>query len=100
MYKVQLWKVIDLISSCVQVKALNEKNMGACGSKGDHKILKRDKNHNRQKMFRFGISFGRNDLNLQGHLQAGYTSETIKNYGPAAVKPTADNRGIRNIAYN
>ena len=43
---------------------------------------KRDKNHNRQKMFRFGVSFGRNDLNLEGHLQMGYNSKTIKNYGP------------------
>ena len=33
-------------------------------------------------MFRFGVSFGRNDLNLEGHLQMGYNSKTIKNYGP------------------
>ena len=31
-------------------------------------------------MFRFGISFGRNDLNLEGHLQMGYNSKTLKNY--------------------
>ena len=54
--------------------------MGTFHSKGD--TIKRDKNHNRQKMFRFGISFGRNDLNLEGHLQMGYNSKTIKNYGP------------------
>ena len=53
-------------------------NMGTCHSKSD----KRDKNHNRQKMFKFGVSFGRNDLNLEGHLQMGYNSKTIKNYGP------------------
>ena len=41
-----------------------------------------NKNHNRQKMFRFGISFGRNDLNLEGHLQIGYNSKTDKNYKP------------------
>lgn len=41
-----------------------------------------NKNHNRQKMFRIGISFGRNDLNLEGHLQMGYNSKTIKNYKP------------------
>ena len=41
-----------------------------------------NKNHNRQKMFRFGISFGRNDLNLEGHLQIGYNSKTVKNYKP------------------
>ncbi len=44
--------------------------MGACQSKSDK--IKRNKNHNRQKMFRFGVSFGRNDLNLEGHLQMGY----------------------------
>ena len=53
--------------------------MGTCHSKSDK--IKRDKNHNRQKMFKFGISFGRNDLNLEGHLQMGYNSKTIKNYG-------------------
>ena len=39
-----------------------------------------NENHNRQKMFKIGISFGRNDLNLEGHLQMGYNSKTIKNY--------------------
>ena len=53
--------------------------MGVCHSKSDQ--IKRDKNHNRQKMFRFGVSFGRNDLNLEGHIQMGYNSKTIKNYG-------------------
>ena len=33
-------------------------------------------------MFKFGVSFGRNDLSLEGHLQMGYNSKTIKNYGP------------------
>ena len=42
-------------------------------------------------MFRLGISFGRNDLNLEAHLQAGYTSKTVKTYGPAAVESLADN---------
>ena len=37
--------------------------MGTCHSKSDK--IKRDKNYNRQKMFKFGISFGRNDLNLE-----------------------------------
>ena len=55
--------------------------MGTCHSKNDK--IKRDKNHNRQKMFRFGISFGRNDLNLEGHILMGYNSKTIKNYGPS-----------------
>ena len=39
-----------------------------------------NKNHNRHKMFRIGISIGRNDLNVEGHLQMGYNSKTIKNY--------------------
>ena len=39
-----------------------------------------NKNHNRQKMFRFGMSFGRNDLNLEGHLQIGYNSKSVKSY--------------------
>ena len=33
-------------------------------------------------MFRIGISVGRNDLNVKGHLQAGYNSKTIKKYKP------------------
>ena len=33
-------------------------------------------------MFRIGVSFGRNDLNVEGHLQMGYNSKTIKNYTP------------------
>ena len=41
-----------------------------------------NKDHNKQKMFRIGISVGRNDLNVEGHLQAGYSSKTIKNYKP------------------
>ena len=53
-------------------------NMGSSQSKSGK--VKRNKNHNRQKMFRFGISFGRNDLNLEGHIQMGYNSKTIKKY--------------------
>ena len=34
-------------------------------------------------MFRIGISVGRNDLNLEGHVQMGYCSKTVKNYNPA-----------------
>lgn len=57
--------------------------MGGVKSKEESKkdSEKRDKNHNRQKMFKLGISFGRNDLCLEGHLQMGYNSKTIKNYG-------------------
>ena len=51
-------------------------NMGHSASKNP----KINKNHNRQKMFRIGISVGRNDLNVEGHLQVGYNSKTTKNY--------------------
>ena len=46
------------------------------------KTPKIDKDHNKQKMFKIGICVGRNDLNVEGHLQAGYSSKTIKNYKP------------------
>ena len=39
-------------------------------------------------MFRIGISIGRNDLNVEGHLQMGYNSKTIKNYNkPVLTQP-------------
>ena len=41
-----------------------------------------NKNHNKQKMFRFGMVAGRNDLNLEGHVQVGYCSKTVKKYSP------------------
>ena len=31
-------------------------------------------------MLRVGVSFGRNDPQLEGHFQMGYYSKTIKNY--------------------
>ena len=62
-------------------------NMGNSRSRSEN--IKRNKNHNRQKMFRFGVSFGRNDLNLEGHIQMGYNSKTIKNYGPV-VRPICE----------
>ena len=47
-----------------------------------------NKNHNRQKMFRIGLSIGRNDLNVEGHLQMGYNRKTIKNYNkPVETQP-------------
>ena len=68
--------------------------MGSCYSKGISDSVKRNKNHNRQKMFRFGISFGRNDLNVEGHLQMGYNSKTIKNYGPLREHPMVQNDNV------
>ena len=31
-------------------------------------------------MFKFGLSIGRNNLTLKGHVQTGYVSKAIKNY--------------------
>ena len=53
-------------------------NMGHSGSKNP----KINKNQDKQKMFRIGISVGRNDLTLEGHFQLGYHGKTIKNYTP------------------
>ena len=55
-----------------------------------------NKDHKKQKMFRIGISVGRNDLNVEGHLQAGYSSKTIKNYRPIENAPTNDEHCIQN----
>jgi len=41
-----------------------------------------NKDHNKQKMLKIGVSVGRNDLNLEGNVQMGYTSKTLKNYKP------------------
>ena len=58
--------------------------MGHSGRKNP----KINRNHNRQKMFRIGINVGRNDLNVEGHLQMGYNSKTIKNYNkPIETQP-------------
>ena len=49
--------------------------MGHSGSKNP----KINKNHDKQKMLKIGISVGRNDLTLEGHFQLGYHGKTIKN---------------------
>ena len=70
-------------------------NMGHSASKNP----KINKNHNRQKMFRIGISIGRNDLNVEGHLQMGYNRKTIKNYNKPVetqlVRPERNHRMVR-----
>ena len=54
----------------------------------ESKNPKTNKNHNRQKKFRICISVGQNDLNVEGHLQMGYNSKTIKNYNkPVETQP-------------
>ena len=68
-------------------------NMCQSGSKNS----KTNKNHNRQKMFRIGISVGRNDLNVEGHLQMGYNSKTIKNYNkPIETQPVQPQEELPN----
>ena len=42
-------------------------------------LSKPNKDHHRQKMFRFGISFGRNDLNLERVIY-DYNTQTVKRY--------------------
>ena len=37
-------------------------------------------------MFRIRIRVGRNDLNVEGHLQMRYSSKTIKNYKPVETQ--------------
>ena len=64
--------------------------MGHSASKNS----KINKNHNTQKMFRIGVSAGRNDLNLEGHVQVGYCSKTVKNYNP--IEKTQEN-SIQNV---
>ena len=65
--------------------------MGHSGSKNP----KSNKNHNRQKMFRLGVSIGRNELNVEGHLQMGYCSKTIKNYSkPEEIPPVQTGEGV------
>ena len=56
-----------------------------------------NKDHHRQKMFRVGLSVSRNDLNLEGHLQMGYSGKTVKNYKPNEnYKPVEDESSEQN----
>ena len=59
-----------------KLRKTSDVNMGHSGSKRP----KINKNHEKQKMFRMGISVGRNDLNLESHFQMQYHGKTIKNY--------------------
>ena len=65
--------------TCVQSYArTRDVNMVHSGSKRK----KINKNHEKQKMFKIGLSVGCNDLYLQGHFQVGYYGKSIKNYKP------------------
>ena len=48
--------------------------MGQSGSKNP----KINKDHNKKKMLKIGISVGGNDLNLEGHFQVEYHGKTVK----------------------
>ena len=47
-------------------------------------------------MFKIGISFGRNDLNLEGHSQMGFSSRTIKNYNKPIDVQSAELQAVEN----
>ena len=47
---------------------------------GHSNSKKMNKAHHKQKIFRAGVSVGCNNLNLEGHLQMGFCSKTIKNF--------------------
>ena len=51
-------------------------------------------------MFRIGISIGRNDLNVEGHLQMGYNSKTIKNYNKPVETQLAETQVTREESPN
>ena len=47
-------------------------------------------------MFKIGISVGRNDLNLEGHFQMGFSSKTIKNYNKPIDVQSAELQPVEN----
>ena len=49
-------------------------------------------------MFRVGVSFGRNDLQLEGHFQMGYCSKTIKNYTKMIEEDKVEEDKVEEIA--
>ena len=57
------------------------------GSK--HSKKKYNKEGQKQKMCKVGLSFGRNDLKLEGNIQLGYHSKIDKKYVAVDGKPLA-----------
>ena len=57
------------------------------GSK--HSKKKYNKEGQRQKMCKVGLSFGKNDLKLEGNFQLGYHSKIDKKYVAVDGKPLA-----------
>ena len=54
-----------------------------------HSKKKYNKEGQKQKMCKVGLSFGRNDLKLEGNFQLGYHSEIDKKYDPVDGKSLA-----------
>ena len=56
------------------------------------KLTKQNKDHVRQRMFRFGGQLGRGDLSLEANMQMGYMSKHVKRYSSCDLtddKPAA-----------
>ena len=54
-----------------------------------HSKKKYNKEGEKQKMCKVGLSLGRNDLKLEGNFQVGYLSKIDKKYEPVDGKPLA-----------
>ena len=54
-----------------------------------HSKKKYDKEGQKQKMCKVGLSLGRNDLKLEGNFQLGYHSKIDKKYEAVDGKPLA-----------
>jgi hypothetical protein len=54
--------------------------------------------HSKGPMFRIGMSAGRNDLDLEGHVQVGYCSKTIKNYESTEIPQESSVKNVKYIA--
>ena len=52
-----------------------------------HSKKKYNKEGEKQKMCKVGLSLGRNDLKLEGNFQLGYHSKIDKKYEPVDGKP-------------
>ena len=64
--------------------SLHTTNMGSRHSK-----KKYNKEGEKQKMCKVGLSLGRNDLKLEGNFQVGYLSKIDKKYEAVDGKPLA-----------
>ena len=57
-----------------------------------------NKDAEKQKMCKVGLSLGRNDLKVEGNFQIGYHSKTDKKYSPVdVVDGVSENSGLPTI---